>query len=166
MNNIWLRAWKNEDAQSLASIANNRNIWNNLRDQLPNPYTVKDAQDWIAHCKEQKPVINFAIIYNEQVAGSIGCVPKTDVYRKSIEIGYFIGEHFWGKGIATEAVRILLDYISTHFDVVRIYAEVFAHNKASMRVLQKNGFCLESIRRKSAYKNKKLIDDYIWMKLL
>jgi ribosomal-protein-alanine N-acetyltransferase len=166
MNNISLRAWKREDAQALASIANNRNIWNNLRDQLPTPYTVNDAQDWIAHCKEQNPVINFAIVYCGEVAGSIGCVPKTDVYRKSMEIGYFIGEHFWGKGIATEAVRILLEYIAKHFDVVRIYAEVFSHNKASMKVLQKNGFYLESIRRKAAYKNKKIIDDYVWVKLV
>lgn len=166
MNNISLRAWKHEDAQVLAAIANNRSIWNNVRDQLPNPYTVKDAEDWITHCKEQKPVVNFAIIYNGEVAGSIGCVPKTDVYRKNMEIGYFIGEHFWGKGIATESVRILLEYISKHFDVVRIYAEVFAHNKASMKVLQKNGFYLESIRRKVAYKNKKLIDDYVRVKLV
>jgi RimJ/RimL family protein N-acetyltransferase len=165
MNNISLRAWKREDAQALAAIANNRNIWNNLRDQLPSPYTVNDAQDWIAHCREQKPVINFAIIHNGEVAGSIGCVPKVDVYRKSMEIGYFVGEHFWGKGIATEAVRILLEYIAKHFDVTRIYAEVFSYNKASMKVLQKNGFYLESIRRKAAYKNKKIIDDYVWVKI-
>jgi len=166
MNNISLRPWKPEDAQALAAIANNRNIWNNLRDQLPHPYTVKDAQDWIAHCKTQIPVLNFAVIYNSQVAGSIGCVPKADVYCKNMEIGYFIGEHFWGKGIATEAVRILLEYIQKNFSVVRVYAEVFAHNKSSMKVLQSNGFYLESIRRKGAYKNKKIIDDYVWVKLL
>jgi len=140
--------------------------WMRCYSRMPNPYTVSDAEDWITHCKEQKPVVNFAILYNGDVAGSIDCVPKFDVYRKSMEIGYFIGERFWNKGVATEAVRILLDYISKHFDVVRIYAEVFSHNKASMKVLQKNGFYLESIRRKGAYKNKKLIDDYVWVKLL
>ena len=166
LHNISLRPWQREDAQALAAIANDRNIFNNLRDHLPHPYTVMDALQWIAHCKEQNPVINFAITYNGRVAGSIGCVPKTDVYRKSIEIGYFIGEQFKGQGIATEAVRILLEYIQHRFDVVRIYAEVFAYNKASMRVLQKNGFYLENIRKRSVIKNNVLMDDYIWVKLL
>jgi len=166
MNKVLLRTWQSQDVQPLAAIANNRKIWNNLRDQLPFPYTVTDAQHWISHCKEQDPVLNFAIIYNRQVAGSIGCVPKTDVYRKSMEIGYFIAEHFWGKGIATEAVRTLLEYMQNRFDVIRIYAEVFAHNKASMKVLQKNGFYLESIRRKGAIKNNIILDDYVWVKLI
>ncbi|MEP6846128.1 MAG: GNAT family N-acetyltransferase [Panacibacter sp.] len=166
MHNISLRPWQREDAQALAAIANNRNIFNNLRDHLPHPYTVMDALQWVAHCKDQNPVINFAVIYNGKVAGSIGCVPKTDVYRKSMEIGYFIGEQFKGLGIATEAVRILLEYIAHRFDVVRIYAEVFSHNKASMRVLRKNGFYLEGIRRKSVIKNNLVMDDYIWVKLL
>lgn len=166
MHNISLRPWQREDAQALAAIANNRNIFNNLRDHLPHPYTVMDALQWVAHCKDQNPVINFAVIYNGKVAGSIGCVPKTDVYRKSMEIGYFIGEQFKGFGIATEAVRILLEYIAHRFDVVRIYAEVFSHNKASMRVLRKNGFYLEGIRRKSVIKNNLVMDDYIWVKLL
>ncbi len=166
MSKIFLRPWQHEDAQELSAVANNMNVWNNVRDYLPHPYTVSDAHQWIAHCKVQEIAVNFAIIFEDKLAGSIGCVPQTDVYRKAIEIGYFIGEPFWGKGIATESVRILLDYIKTRFDVVRIYAEVFEHNKASMKVLQKNGFHLESIRRKAAIKNNIIIDDYVWVKLL
>lgn len=166
MHNISLRPWQREDAQALAVIANSRSIWNNLRDHLPHPYTVMDAMQWIAYCKEQDPAVNFAVVYNGQVAGSIGCVPQNDVYRKSMEIGYFIGENFKGKGIATEAVRILLEYIQQRFDVMRVYAEVFAHNKTSMRVLQKNGFYLEGIRRKSVIKNNVVLDDYVWVKLI
>lgn len=83
-----------------------------------------------------------------------------------MEIGYFVGEQFKGRGIATEAVGIMLDYIAGNFDVVRVYAEVFAFNKASMRVLQKNGFYLECIRRRSVIKNNVLTDDYIWVKFL
>ena len=166
MNKILLRPWQREDAQALATITNNRNIWNNLRDHIPHPYTVMDALQWITHCKEQNPAINFAITYNGRVAGSIGCVPQKDVHRKSVEIGYFIDENCWGKGIATESVHILLEYIQTRFDVVRIYAEVFAHNKTSMKVLQKNGFYLEGIRKRSSVKNNILLDDYVWVKLL
>lgn len=165
-HSISLRPWQREDAQSLAAIANDRNIFNNVRDHLPHPYTVMDALQWISFCKTQNPVTNFAVEYNGKVAGSIGCVPQTDVYRKSIEIGYFIGEQFKGNGVATESVRILLEYIQHRFDVVRIQAEVFVHNKASMRVLQKNGFYLESIRRKSVIKNNVLMDDYVWVKIL
>lgn len=163
---VFLRPWKKSDAQKLAQLANNRIIWNNLRDSLPQPYTLKNAEEWIYYCNRQKPLLNFAVMYNAQLAGSIGCIPKTDVYRKCMEIGYFIGEQYWNHGIATHAVHILLDYIHKEFDVVRVTAEVFEHNKASMRVLKNNGFYLESIRRKSAVKNDVVIDDYVWVKLL
>lgn len=166
MNDVMIRPWKREDAQALAAIANDRNVWNNLRDYLPHPYTVMDAMQWIANCKTQEPLLNFAVVYKGEVAGSIGCVPQSDVYRKSMEIGYFIGEKFKGNGIATEAVHILLGYIAEKFDVVRVYAEVFSFNKASMRVLHKNGFMLEGIRRKAVIKNNVITDDYMWVKFI
>lgn len=165
MTNIVLRPWQKQDAQELASVANNKNVWNNVRDALPSPYTVMDALQWITHANSQGPVVSFAIVYNGNIAGSIGCVPKQDISRKAIEIGYFVGEKYWGKGIATEAVRLLVDFIDTRMDVVRIYAHVFAHNKSSMRVLQKNGFYLEAINRKAVIKNNLLIDNYLWVKL-
>lgn len=165
-NSVDLRPWQKQDAQALAAIANNRHIWNNTRDSLPSPYTVMDAMQWMTHVKDQQPLQNFAVLYNGAIAGSIGCVPQKDVYRKSIEIGYFIGEEYWGKGIATEAVAQLTVYLENSFDLLRIYAEVFAHNKASMRVLQKNGFFLESIRRKSTIKNNEILDDYVWVKFV
>lgn len=166
MDDVVLRPWKREDAQVIAAIANNRNIWNNLRDYIPHPYTVMDAMKWIANSKIHDPALNFAVTFRDEVAGSIGCVPQGDVYRKNIEIGYFIGEQFKGRGIATAAVKIMLDYIAGNFDVIRVYAEVFAFNKASMRVLQKNGFYLECIKRKSVIKNNVITDDYIWVKFL
>jgi len=166
MNDVILRPWQREDAKALAAIANDRNIWNNVRDYLPHPYTVTDAVKWIANCKTQDPALNFAVLYKGEVAGSVGCVPQSDVYRKGIEIGYFVGEQYKGRGIATQAVHDLVDYIATHFDVVRVYAEVFAYNKASMKVLHKNGFWLESIRRKAVIKNNVITDDYVWVKFL
>jgi RimJ/RimL family protein N-acetyltransferase len=108
----------------------------------------------------------MAIVYNGQIAGSIGVMTKDDVYRKSIEIGYFIGEPFWGKGIASQAVSHLIEYIKANFDVIRVYAEVFHHNKASMKVLEKNGFHLEGIREKAVIKNNIILDDYVWVKFL
>jgi RimJ/RimL family protein N-acetyltransferase len=166
MTAVSLRTWQRQDAQQLAAIANNKNVWNYVRNRLPNPYTVTDALQWIAHCQTQKPTENFAIVYNGSIAGSIGCTPKEDVYKKTIEIGYFVGEEFWGKGIATEALKQLLQYIPQHFSIIRIYAETFSYNKASMKVLQKNNFYLEAIHRNAVVKNHSLCDAYIWAKFL
>lgn len=165
MNSIILRPWQKEDAQSLALIANNRNIWNHVRDRFPSPYTVMDALQWISHVNEQQLVVNFAIVCDGSIAGSIGCILQEDVARKTVEIGYFIGSQYQAKGIATEAVRLLLDFIRTRMDVVRIFARVFEGNKASMKVLRNNGFYLESIQRRAVIKNNKVMDNYIWVKL-
>jgi RimJ/RimL family protein N-acetyltransferase len=165
-NDVVLRAWQKQDAQQLAAIANNRRIWNNVRDRLPSPYTVVDALQWIAHVNLQEPMVHFAIIYQGRVAGSIGCMLKEDISRRSVEIGYLVGELFWGKGIATEAVRLLLLFIEQKLDMVRVFAHVFEHNTASMNVLRKNGFYLESIQRKAVVKNNQVMDDYVWVKLL
>jgi [ribosomal protein S5]-alanine N-acetyltransferase len=161
-----LRPWRKQDAQALAVIANNRNIWNNVRDRLPNPYTVMDALEWIGHISQQKPVQNFAILVDGIVVGNIGAVLQEDVYRKTVEIGYFVAEPHWGKGIATKAVALFVAYVEQAFEPLRIYAGVFAHNKASMEVLRKNGFHLESIKRKAAIKNGQVQDEYVWVKLI
>jgi [ribosomal protein S5]-alanine N-acetyltransferase len=161
-----LRPWRKQDAQALAVIANNRNIWNNVRDRLPNPYTVMDALEWIGHISQQKPVQNFAVLVDGIVVGNIGAVLQEDVYRKTVEIGYFVAEPHWGKGIATKAVALFVAYVEQVFEPLRIYAGVFAHNKASMEVLRKNGFHLESIKRKAAIKNGQVQDEYVWVKLI
>jgi RimJ/RimL family protein N-acetyltransferase len=163
---VILREWKRSDAEKLAKIANNKKVWDNVRDRLPHPYTKKDAQEWLELAKKERTATTFCIEADGQLAGSIGVILKDDVYRKTAEIGYFVGEEYWGKGIATEALKQMLDYIQKQFDVVRIYAEVFEYNKASMKVLEKNGFHLESIRKKGAFKNNVVIDDYVWVKLL
>ena len=115
MADVILRSWKQEDAHALTGIANNKNIWNNVRDRLPSPYTINDAKDWIAFTLTQNPKTNFAVEYNAVLAGSAGCILKDDINRRSIEIGYFMGEYFWGKGIATEAVRLITAYAAKEF---------------------------------------------------
>lgn len=163
---VILREWKKSDAGPLAKIANNKKIWDNVRDRLPFPYTKKDAKEWLTLVKKQETVTTFCLEADGQLAGSIGFTLKEDVYRKNAEIGYFVGEEYWGQGVATEAVRQLVDYMQKNFDLTRIYAEVFEYNKASMKVLEKNGFYLECIRKKAAIKNNVILDDYVWVKLL
>ncbi|MBL0881933.1 MAG: GNAT family N-acetyltransferase [Chitinophagaceae bacterium] len=161
---VELRRWRMQDAQALAAVANNRNIWNQVRDFFPSPYTVSDAMQWIAKTAAENPPLNFAIIADEKLVGGTGCILKEDVYKKNIEIGYFIGEPYSGKGIATEACKLICKYVEDRMDIVRIEANTFQHNKASMRVLQKNGFYLEAIKQKAIIKNNILLDEYLWVK--
>jgi len=157
-----LRPWQLEDADDLVSICNNKKVWNNVRDLMPYPYNKSDAKDFIEMTKTKNPLHNFCIEVDGDVVGNIGVVLFTDVYRKKIEIGYVMHEKYWGKGYATEAVRQMVDYSWKTFDVVKIFAGIFNFNKASMRVLEKNGFQLENINRKSVYKNEKFLDEYIF----
>ena len=162
---ITIRKWTTDDIPSLAKYANNINIWNNLRNYFPHPYTEEQAKAWIERVVDEVPIVNLAIDLDGEAIGGIGLILNSDVYMYSAEIGYWIGEPFWGQGIATEAIRQMIDYTFYYFDIVRIYAEVFENNKASMRALEKNGFYLEGVRRKSVFKNNVIMDDYIWVKL-
>lgn len=163
---IILREWKKSDREALAALANNINIWNNVRDRLPHPYTLKHADEFISYCYAQKPPHVFAITCNNKLAGCIGLEMQTDTSRLSAEIGYWIGEPYWNKGIATEAIISMLEYISKAFpSLIRIYGYVFEKNIASMRVLEKCGFHLEGIQRKAVVKNNNIFDCYVWVKI-
>jgi RimJ/RimL family protein N-acetyltransferase len=110
---------------------------------------------------------NFAVLKDGEIIGGVGYIPKDDVYKFTAEIGYWIGEPYWGQGLATEAIRLLIKKIREQSPlIVRVYAEVFDYNKASMRVLEKNGFYQEAIRRKGVVKNGIIRDDHIFVLLL
>jgi len=161
---ITLRAWKDSDVHKLPSIASCREISDKLRDGFPYPYTEKDAESWLSATKEfrRRPTRYFAIEYQGKLAGSIGLVLKENIYRKNAEMGYFIGKEYWGRGIATIAVGMIVDYGFSHFDIERIYAEPYAYNMASRRVLEKNGFICEAILKKYVIKNNVLLDSCIY----
>ena len=163
--NVELTKWNETDIDELAALANNKNISATLRDRFPNPYTREDAKWWIDFQKNLDPQQNFAIRMDDKLAGGIGCDPQHDVNRKSIEIGYWLGEQFWKKGIAAEAVKKMTEYIFSNFDVVRIFAPVFEINKPSMKVLEKAGFHLEAIHKKAVIKNEVIMDEYLYVKL-
>jgi RimJ/RimL family protein N-acetyltransferase len=162
---IFIRPWTDTDAESLVKYADNILIWNNLRDYFPSPYTPEHAHDWLEKTVGAEPLINFAIDLEGEAIGGVGLILNGDVYALSAEVSYWVGEPFWGKGIATEAVRQLTEYTFYYFNIVRLYAEVFETNKSSMRVLEKNGYYLEGLRRKAVFKNNVLMDDYIWVKI-
>lgn len=155
-----IRHWRIEDADQLAAIMNNRKIQDNLRDGLPYPYTTEDAKDFItAMCEADKnQTYAFAITVGDQVVGSIGAFRQSNIHSRTAESGYYVAEPYWGKGIATEAMKQLCHYIFENTNIVRLFAEPFAHNIASCRILEKCGFECEGVLRKNAEKNGVIVD--------
>jgi RimJ/RimL family protein N-acetyltransferase len=156
MDTIKLRHFSISDAPRLAELANNPKISINLRDAFPSPYTLANAQNFIAMCSAYQPAQVFAIEYNDEYVGNIGLHPEKDVYRKSAEIGYFLGEPYWNKGIMTEAVKQMVKYGFENLGIVRIHTGIFEYNIASQRVLEKCGFKKEAIFEKAVFKNNQL----------
>jgi [ribosomal protein S5]-alanine N-acetyltransferase len=160
---IILRPWSLSDDKMLTSIADNKRIADNLRDGFPNPYSLDDARKWLKMIiSENDPPKYFAILADNCLAGSIGIVSKTDIYRKNVEIGYFIAEKDWSRGIATKAIRATTSYAFSTFDIVRVYAEPFADNPASRRALEKAGLTLEAVFKNYVIKNGIIKDSCIY----
>ena len=153
-----VRSWTADDLGSLVKHADNRKIWLNLRDRFPHPYTRRDGRDFINTARSQRPETMFAIAVDGEAAGGIGFVQHVDVERVSAEIGYWLGEAFWGRGIVSEALVAVTKYaIDTH-QLTRVYAVPYAHNDASCRVLEKAGYVLEGRLRRSAIKDGQMVD--------
>lgn len=157
---IALRPFDTTDREALAKLCNNKKIWDHVRDYLPYPYTLSDADSFIAFCQSLTPTQNFAITYEGRFAGTIGIEPQKDVYKLSAELGYWIGEPFWGKGIATQAVNLITTYGNEKLGLIRFFSSVFEFNKASMRVLEKAGFQKEGIAKKAIIKNNIIWDEH------
>lgn len=147
-----LRPWMRDDARALASIANNSKIATNLTNAFPHPYTLEHAESFIAMVMAHPIQRVLCIEVNGEVAGSIGLHPQSDIMERNMELGYFLGEAFWGKGIATRAVEDMVKYGFNHFDIDRIYARPFGSNIASQRVLEKAGFILEARFQRTIFK--------------
>lgn len=160
-----LRPLQIDDNEDLARLANNKHVWDNLRDVLPHPYQVSDAENFILSIANDDPQLVFAIEYQSKLCGVIGLVMQTDVYRLSAEIGYWLGEPYWGIGIATRAVSLVTDYAFKTLGFHRVYAGIFEYNKPSMRVLEKNGFVKEGIFKQSIIKNGKMWDEHRYAKV-
>lgn len=162
-----LRKWMMSDAPSLALYANNRNIAQNLRDVFPYPYTLKDAQEFITEALQSDISKNLlrAIEVNGKAVGSIGVFVKDDIYSKTAEIGYWLGEPFWGNGIVSRAIEEMSHTAFEQLDIVRLYAEPFAINHGSRRALEKAGYQLEGILSKNIFKLGEVLDSCIYAKL-
>lgn len=158
--NCRIRKWELADAKDLAAALSNTKIQDNLRDGIPYPYTEQDGIDYISSMlsADENDTFAFAITVDEKVIGSIGVFRQGNIHRQTAEVGYYIAEEYWGKGIMTQAIKQTCKYVFDKSDIIRIYAEPFAYNMASCRALEKAGFQYEGTLRKNAVKNGKIID--------
>ncbi|MDB5023144.1 MAG: family N-acetyltransferase [Mucilaginibacter sp.] len=157
-----IRGWKLGDEVSLQKHADNPKVSACLMDRFPSPYTIQDAIFWVNNLVGQDPLVNFAITINEEVAGGIGLEPRQDVYRKTAILGYWLREELWGRGMMTEAVKLLTGYAFTQLGFIRIQASVYSKNPASMRVLEKAGYQKEGVLRNAVIKNEVVMDEHIY----
>jgi len=157
--NFELREWQLSDIKSLAENANDIDVWNNLRDYIPNPYSEKDAEEFIKMILSQEnPKTILAICVDGKAVGSIGIILGKDVERITAELGYWLGKKYWGKGIMTQAIKQMTEYAFENFPIHKIFATPFDFNIGSQKVLQKAGFKREAILKQHAIKNGKIID--------
>lgn len=157
-----IRSYEYSDQEALVKYANNYNISRLLRDHFPFPYTKSDAETWLIHACSQEIETNFVIANEVELIGAIGINLQNDVNRFSSEIGYWLAEPFWGKGITTLALKKFTEYAFNNFSLNRIYANVFEGNDASEKVLLKAGYRKEATLRKAVFKEGKLLDQYIY----
>ena len=157
-----IRSWSPSDSPSLALHANDRAIWRNLKDRFPNPYTLANAEWFIEHCRTEQPESAFAIVVDDEAVGAIGFEHRGDIWRRSVELGYWLAQPYWGRGITTQAVRAMTDWAFDTWAINRIWAGVFAWNPASARVLEKAGYSYEGRLHLSAVKDGELVDELIY----
>ncbi len=162
LDHILVRSWRREDAERLAQYANNRNVSINLRDGFPYPYASADAEGYIDFVTTADPETAFAIANEDGVIGGIGLVLGADVHRKTAELGYWLAEPFWGKGIMSRVVNAFVDWAFREFELHRVFADPYSSNPASARVLEKTGFALEGVKRCSAVKDGVVLDQFLY----
>lgn len=157
-----LRPWDLGDAPSLVRHADSYRVWRGVRDRFPHPYTRAEADDWIAFARRQEPQTQFAIEVLGEAVGGIGLQLRSDIERCSAEVGYWLGESAWGRGVATVAVRAITRYGFEELGLTRVFAVPFTHNPASTRVLEKAGYVREGVMRRSAIKEGVVHDQVLY----
>ncbi len=159
---VKLRPWKSEDAESLVENANNFEIARFMSDDFPYPYSIENAKNFIAFATKNEPIHIFAIEIDGKAAGGIGIHPQIDIMKKNAELGYWLGEKYWGKGIISKAIQEIIPFAFNSYDITRIYARPFGNNIASQKVLEKAGFILEARIKETIFKNGEYLDELIY----
>lgn len=159
---VSLRPWSNEDLHELVRLANNAHIARFMADVFPHPYNEQHGKTFIELANGKQPASVFAIIVDNKPVGSVGLHAQADIMRKNYEIGYWLGEEHWGKGIAVEAIRQIVEYGFGALDCTRIFARIFGNNLASQKAIAKAGFRLEARFEQTIFKNDAFVDELIY----
>lgn len=159
---VKLRPWTINDLDVLVKLANNKNIAQYMADVFPHPYTIETGKKFIEFATTVSTSKIFAITFNSNIVGSIGLHLQNDILKKNAEIGYWLAEEYWGKGIMNEAINQIVNYGFKELDIVRIFARIYGINKASQKVIQKSNFKLEATFEKTIYKNDVFLDELIF----
>jgi [ribosomal protein S5]-alanine N-acetyltransferase len=165
LGDLRVRSWRKNDIDALVRYANNAKIAANLRDQFPHPYTRFAGTAYLAEIRSADIETSFAVEYAGEAIGGIGFKLGADIARLSAEMGYWLGEPFWGRGLTTRAVVATSEWAFGHYKLTRIFAMAFSHNVGSMRVLEKAGFEREGTLRRSAVKNGVILDQVLYAKV-
>jgi len=160
-----LRTYRLSDRDDLLRLADNPNISRGLADRFPSPYLAEDADSWIELTLAEERPLNFAVVWRGNFVGGAGLVPQPDVHHGTAELGYWLGEPYWGRGLATRAAALLTAYAFEEFPFIRLQANIFSWNQASMRVMEKNGFEREAVLRKHITKNGRIFDSVVYARL-
>ena len=160
-----IRDWRSSDLDRLVRLGDNRKIWRNLRDRFPSPYTRGAGEVWLAHCLAEDPHTSFVIAVDDALVGSIGLIPGADIYARSAEVGYWLGEEYWGRGLAAEALGAFAPWCFEQFNMIRLWAAVFVGNDSSARVLEKAGFRREAHLRSAAFKEGAAQDEWLYARI-
>ncbi len=165
LGDLRVRPWRKDDLDALLRYANNPKIASNLRDQFPHPYTRRDASDYLNFVRTADVATSFAVEHAGEAVGGIGFKLGIDIARLSAEMGYWLGEPYWGRGFMTRAVQAASEWALDDYKLRRVFATVFPHNVGSIRVLEKAGFEREGIMRRSAIKNGVILDQVMYAKV-
>jgi RimJ/RimL family protein N-acetyltransferase len=165
LGDLRVRSWRQADLDALVRHANNPKIAGNLRDQFPHPYSRRDGIDYLNYVRDMEVETSFAVEYAGGPIGGVGFLLGADIARISAEIGYWLSEIYWGRGLATRVVQGISDWAFDNYKLTRIFAMAFSYNVGSMRVLEKAGFVREGVMRKSAIKNGVVLDQVLYAKV-
>jgi RimJ/RimL family protein N-acetyltransferase len=160
-----IRSYRAGDKESLVAYADNRNVSRHLRDRFPYPYTAETADRWLRHVATENPPTSFVIATADELIGAIGVELADDIHHCSAEIGFWLGEPFWGRGIVTRAVLAFTPWAFEQFDLLRLWAGVFATNTASVRVLEKAGYGFEGRHRGAIVKDGQVLDELVYARV-
>ena len=162
MKTVTIRPFTDSDVERIPELIGNQKVLDNLRDGIDLPYTMDHAKDFIHRVKDLNPILNFGIEYKGELVGTVGIVPQKNIHRMNAEIGYWLGEPYWGKGIMTQAIKLACDYAFSELKVKRVFAGTFDYNIGSYRALEKAGFELECVIKDGLFKRGQFFDERVY----